>query len=101
VTTTPPAQAPIVPVSVLNNSRRTGLAAAAAARFRAAGWPVPTEGNYTGRISETTVYYGAGQEDSARRFAREFGIPRVLPRSSLPGIPTSGMTVVLTRAYQP
>jgi hypothetical protein len=98
-TTAAPAAAPVVPVSVLNNSKRKGLAATAAARFKAGGWPVPQTGNYRGQIQRTTVYYGAGQQASAERFAKQFGIARVLPRSALPGIPVQGMTVVLTRDY--
>lgn len=100
--TTPPATArpvaPVVQVSVLNNSRRTGLADRSAARFRAGGWPVRTTGNYSGgTIAQTTVYYAPGQQASALRFARQFGIPRVKPRFA--GIPTSGMTVIVTRDY--
>jgi hypothetical protein len=95
----PAAQATVVPVSVLNNSRIKGLASRAAARFRAAGWPVAGEGNYSGGvISTTTVYYAPGQQASAERFAREFGIARVAPRFA--GLPTRGMTVVLTRDYR-
>ncbi len=94
-----PAVAPVVPVSVLNNSRIKGLAQDAAARFRAGGWPVPAKGNYSGGIiAVTTVYYAPGQLPSAERFARQFGIPRVAPR--FPGLPTAGMTVVLTRDYR-
>jgi ABC-type sulfate transport system substrate-binding protein len=86
------------PVTVLNNSRRTGLAAQAAARFEAGGWPVRETGNFTGRIRETTLYYAPGQESAARSFARTFrGIGRVLPRfDRLPG---RGLTVVLTRDF--
>jgi hypothetical protein len=98
-TTAAPATAPVVPIAVLNNTRRTGFAKVAAARFEAGGWPVPTTGNYRGRISQTTIYYAAGQLASAQRFAKQFHVPRVLPRSALPGIPTSGTTVVLTRDY--
>ncbi len=95
--TTGPA-APVVPVSVLNNSRVSGLADRSAARFRAGGWPVRTTGNYSGgTIPQTTVYYPPGQQASAQRFAKQFGIPRVRPRFS--GIPTSGMTVIVTRDY--
>jgi hypothetical protein len=88
----------VVPVTVLNNSRETGLAARAAARFEDGGWPVRATGNYTGRLRETTVYYAAGQEAAARSFARTFrGITRVLPRfDRLPG---EGLTVVLTRHF--
>lgn len=102
VATTPvaePPQAPIVPVSVLNNSRIKGLADRAATRFRAGGWPVPVTGNYRGGIiATTTVYFAPGQQASAQRFARQFGIPRVAPRFA--GLPTRGMTVVLTRDYR-
>ena len=101
VVTTPvaqPPQAPIVPVSVLNNSRIKGLADRGAARFRAGVWPVPVTGNYRGGIiATTTVYFAPGQQASAQRFAKQFGIPRVAPRFA--GLPTRGMTVVLTRDY--
>jgi len=99
--TTPPASvapAPIVPVTVLNNSRVSGLADRSAERFRAGGWPVRATGNYRGGVvAETTVYYGPGQLASAQRFARQFDIPRVRPRFS--GLPSTGLTVVLTRDY--
>lgn len=90
--------APVVPVTVLNNSRVSELADRSADRFRAGGWPIAGKGNYRGGvISRTTVYYAPGQLASAQRFARQFGIGRVLPRfSDLPG---RGMTVVLTRDY--
>jgi hypothetical protein len=88
----------IVPVSVLNNSKISGLADRGAARFRAGGWPVKLTGNYRGgNIARTTVYYAPGGLASAQRFAKQFGIPRVAPR--FPGLPTTGMTVLLTRDY--
>ena len=98
-TTAPPpvAQAPIVPVTVLNNSRVHGLADRSAARFRAGGWPVRGTGNYRGTLRQTTVYFPPGGQASAERFAAQFGIARVLPRfTTLPG---SGVTVVVTRDY--
>ena len=89
------AEAPVLPVTVLNNSRFSGLAQREAARYRAGGWPVPVTGNFTGRLRATTVYFAPGQQGSAQRFARQFAIPRVLPRfASLPG---RGLTVVVTR----
>ena len=95
-TAAPAAVAPIVPLTVLNNSRITGLAERSAAKFRAGGWPVPTTGNYRGQIDTTTIYYPAGQQASAERFGKQFGV-RVLPRfATLPG---SGMTVVVTRDF--
>ncbi len=86
----------VVPVTVLNNSRITGLAARGAAQYEAAGWPVARTGNYRGRIRSTTVYYAAGLEASAREFASRFpSVQRVLPRPE--NLPGSGLTVVLTR----
>ena len=84
-----------MPVTVLNNSRFTGLARRAAARYRAGGWLVAVTGNFTGRLRATTVYFAPGQQGSASRFARQFGVARVLPR--FPGLPGYGLTVVLTR----
>ena len=94
-----PAGPPRLPLTVLNNSRSTGLADRAAATFRAGGWPVEVTGNFRGRIRATTVYYEPGQEASARAFARRFaGIERVLPRFD--GLPSRGLTVVLTRDFE-
>ena len=98
VVATTPAEAPKVPVSVLNNSRISHLADRAAQRFRAGGWTVTQTGNFRGRVPTTTVYYAPGQQASAERFARQFGIPRVAPRFA--GIPVQGMTVILTRDYR-
>ena len=97
-TANPVLAAPIVPVSVLNNSKIKNLAKRAAADFSAGGWPIGTEGNYRGgTIATTTVYYAPGQRASAERFAKQFGIGRVSPRFI--GLPTTGMTVVVTRDY--
>ena len=94
----PPA-VPEPPLTVLNNSRRTGLADRAAATFRAGGWPVAVTGNFRGRIRATTVYYEPGQQDSAQALARRFpGIQRVLPRFD--GLPGRGLTVVVTRDFE-
>lgn len=88
----------VVPVTVLNNSRISGLADRGARQFEAAGWPVAETGNYRGRIRTTTVYYPAGLEASAREFAARFpGVLRLLPRPD--NLPGSGLTVVLTRDF--
>ena len=86
------------PLTVLNNSRYTGLAARAAEKFRAAGWPIRETGNAGGRFRTTTVYYAPGQRASAEALARRFpDIRRVLPRfAELPG---RGLTVVVTRDF--
>lgn len=96
--TAPAAPSVVIPVTVLNNSRRDGLADIAAARFRAGGWPVKATGNFRGRIPVTTVYYEEGQEASARELARRFdGIARVRPRFAT--LPARGLVVVVTREY--
>lgn len=87
-----------LPLTVLNNSTRSRLADAAAARFRNGGWPVTVTGNFRGRLVATTIYYAPGQYASAQLLQRSFsGLTRVLPRfARLPG---RGLTVVLTRSY--
>lgn len=101
-TSEPPATAqPTVakaPVTVLNNSRRSGLASDVAAQVHAKGWPIAKVGNYRGRIATTTVYYAAGQLPQARELAREFPqIRRVEPRFD--GLPGQGLTLVVTRDW--
>lgn len=87
-----------VPVTVLNNSRHPGMAAQAASRLQGGGHPIAAVGNFTGRIPMTTVYYEPGQEDAARALAAAFpAVRRVLPR--FPGLPGSGLTVVVTRDF--
>ena len=102
--TAPPAAAPavppaqVVPITVLNNSNRTGLADRAASRFRQGGWPVRLTGNFRGQIPVTTVYYDDGFEAAARAFAADFeGIARVRPRFAT--LPARGVVVVLTREF--
>ena len=88
----------VVPITVLNNSRRAGLAERAAARFDRGGWPVARTGNFRGQIPVTTVYYDPGMEASARAFAGSFeGIVRVRPRFAT--LPARGVVVVLTRDF--
>ncbi|MDQ3502283.1 MAG: LytR C-terminal domain-containing protein [Actinomycetota bacterium] len=88
----------VVPVTVLNNSKETGLAERAAARFDRGGWPIALTGNFRGQIPITTVYYDPGLEASARAFAADFrGIARVRPRFAT--LPARGVVVVLTREF--
>jgi hypothetical protein len=96
--TTQPAVAK-VPVTVLNNSRRAGLAHEVAAEVHAKGWPIAKIGNYRGRIAMTTVYYDTGQLAQARELAREFPqIKRIEPRFA--GLPGDGLTLVVTRDWR-
>jgi len=88
------------PVTVLNNSTRSGLAAAAAAQLRDKGWKVPTVGNLQGRTPYTTVYYAPGEHAVAKRLAHDFAsIQRGLPNHA-GGVTGSGLTLVLTRTWQ-
>jgi len=87
-----------LPVTVLNNSRRTGLAHRAADQLTAGGWPIRQVGNFTGRIPVSTVYYASGQESAARALADQFpAVQRVHPRFR--GLPGSGLTLVVTREW--
>ena len=87
-----------IPVTVLNNSRRQGLAARAAGQLSSGGWPIRSVGNFTGRIAESTAYYAPGEEAAARALAHQFSaIQRVLPRFR--GLPGSGLTLVVTRYW--
>jgi len=90
--------AAVLPVSVLNNSTRSGLAHRAAAQVAAHGWPIAKVGNFTGRVPISTLYYAPGQETSAQQLAASMpAIQRVRPRFS--GLPTSGLTLVVTREW--
>ena len=86
-------------VTVLNNSRVTGLAAKAARDFAGKGWRIASTGNLSGRLARTTVYYGAGQRDAAAELRAQFpAIMEMAPRyAGLPG--DGGLTVVVTRDY--
>jgi hypothetical protein len=93
-----PETAAKIPVTVLNNSRRTGLAHRVADELRAGGWPIRQTGNFTGRIRTTTVYYAPGERGSALALARQYpSIHRVLPRFA--GLPGQGLTLVITRDW--
>lgn len=84
-----------------NNSTIKGLAARAAADFRAAGYRVVKVGNYPwGIIPASTVYWGSGsgEKATAQSLAHEFGI-RAKPR--FPGIANAspGVIAILTKDF--
>ena len=86
-------------ITVLNNSRVTGLARRAAEDFARGGWRIAGTGNLSGRLPRTTVYYGPGQLAAATALRRQFpAIEDMAPRyAGLPG--EGGLTVVVTRDY--
>lgn len=102
-TTASPTPSPTVAarpaLTVLNNSRITGLAKKAAGDFAAGGWPIAGTGNLSGRLARTTVYYAEGQRAAAEALRRQFpAITDMAPRyAGLPG--GSPLTVVVTRDY--
>jgi hypothetical protein len=89
----------MAPVQVLNNSRRTGLAATVASEVQAKGWTIALIGNLRGQVSEPTVYYSPGNRAAAKHLASEFtSITRIAPAADL-GISAPGVTLVLTQSW--
>ena len=86
------------PLTVLNHSRVTGLAAKAADDFRRGGWEVVEVGNTRYSVAETTVFFAPGQEGAAVALREQFpDVRRSAERP--PELPGSGLTVVVTREY--
>jgi hypothetical protein len=62
------------PVTVLNATRTSGLAASVAATLRSSGWQVPTTDNYRRSQPPTTVFYAsADQRATASAVADDIG----------------------------
>lgn len=96
---TPSVPAARAPVTVLNNSRRTGLAAAVAAELRGRKWHVASVGNQTHVIPVTTVYYAPGEHGAAMHLAHDFSsVSRVEPNRSA-GLRGRGLTLVVTESW--
>jgi hypothetical protein len=101
--TAEPARDPVqsaksLPIVVLNQTPRTGLAAAVAGRLRAGGWRVRGVGNFRGSVAGTTVYYPPGERAEAVTLAAILrGPDRVRPRFG--NLSTRTLTVVLASDY--
>ncbi|GAA4176780.1 LytR C-terminal domain-containing protein [Gryllotalpicola koreensis] len=99
-TPTPTPTATIVPsaqVSVLNSTRRAGLAASAATKLKAAGWSTVTTGNAPQSATTTTVYYSdPGQIGVALGVAQSLGLTTVTQSAQFAG---AAVTVVLGADY--
>jgi hypothetical protein len=88
------------PVTVLNNSRRTGLAHAAATQIHSKGWKIHTVGNLQGLTPESTVYYAPGHAAAAKHLAHDFSsVQRVEPNHA-GHIHGSALTLVVTAAWR-
>jgi hypothetical protein len=87
-----------LPVYVLNQTTRQGLAAAVAEDIESAGWSVTKVSWWRGRVPSTTVYYPAGYESAAEALSAAFpGIDRVRPRVA--PMPDDALTVILCKEY--
>jgi hypothetical protein len=107
VATTP--AAPVrAPITVLNSTNTTGLAAKAAEKFVGAGWESPGVGGYTGGdVAASTVFFTEGDE-TQRQAALQLidAFPQLqgpTPRFfQLPAdLPAPGLVVVLAADWQP
>ena len=90
-----------IPLIVLNNTNKTGLADTAAGRFRAGGWTVTSTGNLVNNIASTVAYYDpsvANAQAAATELQTQFpAIKRVVAKFS--GLPAGPIIVVLTSDY--
>jgi len=90
-----------LPLIVLNNTNRTGLADTAKARFQAGGWTVTSTGNLVNNIISTCAYYDPntpGAQDAAAALRAQFpAIKRTAPKFS--ELPAGPIVVVLTTDY--
>lgn len=99
-TSSPPAGAVdrSTPVTVLNATRTSGLAASVAATLRSSGWTVPTTDNYRRSQPPTTVFYGsAEQRATAQAVADDVGGDPEVQQSSEFG--TERITLVIGSDY--
>ena len=97
--TTDPLKA--IPLLVLNNTSKSGLAETAASRFTAGGWTVTGTGNLNNDIKSTCAYYDpavANAQAAATALMGQFSaIKRVVAKFS--GLPAGPIVVVLTTDY--
>jgi len=91
-----------VPIIVLNNTNKTGLAQTMRDQFVAGGWKVTSVGNMSDNIVSTCAYFDpvdAKNLDAAQRLQAEFpAIKRV--KEKYPGMPSGPLIVVLTSDYK-
>ncbi len=87
-----------VPVVVLNETTRVGLAGSVAGMLRGKGWTVIGVGNFRGTVADTTVYYPPGQQAAAAALAADLPVPQRL-RPTFGNLDQTALTVVLTDNY--
>jgi hypothetical protein len=102
-----PADPVRAPVTVVNGTRITGLAADIAEQIGAGGWVTLEPATYeVTDVSITTVYYTEGdavQQAAAAELIAQFpDISGPAPRFfEVPGVPTPGLVVVATGNWRP
>jgi hypothetical protein len=85
-------------ITVLNATRRAGLATGVAATLRSAGWSVVSTGNYRQDAPPTTVYYsGSALRATARAVSQDLPGAQQVVRSTRFGDPA--VTVVIGADY--
>ena len=92
------------PVIVLNNSRITGLAEAAARKVEAAGFRVERVGNYVSRynVPATTVFYNSEDEAAARTLLETVpGVERMVPREETQVVVEPGVLILVVTRHFP
>ena len=108
----PSAPAPVAPVkapiTVLNSTGITGLAATIGEQFTAGGWEVVGTGPYPGDdIAATTVFFTTGdvaQEQAATQLVEQFGADVTGPVArffEVEGVADPGIVVVATGNWRP
>ena len=87
-----------IEVVVLNETKRTGLAAQFREVLEAGGWTVKRTGDFRGNVPLTTVYYPPGFEAQAEALEAQFSqVNRIRPAFS--GIGKKRLTVILAKDY--
>ena len=97
------------PVTVLNATKTTGLAAKIAAAIKAGGWATPAVGTYTGTdVAATTVFFTKGDETQRQaavnlvdQFPKVVGGPTPRFFEMPAGIAAPGLVVVTTGDWAP
>jgi hypothetical protein len=87
------------PVTVLNATKRSGMAAGAANKLKNAGWTIRSTGNYSAGVDVTTVFYGRSSlKATADAVAEDLGGSAVSRESADFG--SGRLTAVLGADYQ-
>ena len=97
-----------LPVTVLNETTVTGLAAKVAGALKAGGWPTTGVGAYKAKdVAASTVFFTQGDEKQRAGRRRSWSTSsrsctaRRRASSTSPGSPRPGLVVVLTGDWKP